>query len=135
MKKTYIAFLVCIVALASLITACTVTRLVETPPGSGQYKKVVDTDPRFKNGLDAANATNDATALINPWHGLVTIGLGAAAAIAEWNRRRKQAVVDAVITGVETAGDEATKKAINKVALAQKVEGDLNKSVQRVTGG
>lgn len=131
MKNWFIILIMCMVGL----TACTVTKLVETPPGSGQYKKVAETDPRVTGTLNTIGATNDATSPINPWHGLITIGLGAAAAVAEWNRRRKQAQLDAVVTGVETAGDEATKKAINKVALAQKVEGDLNKTVQRVTGG
>lgn len=135
MKKTYIMFLVCIVALASLITACTVTKLVETPPGSGQFKPVAETDPRFTKGLETAEGVSGVFGPINPWHGLVTILLGGAAAVAEWNKRRKQAVLDAVITGVESADNVQVKKAINNAAMAAKVEPLLNESVKKVTGG
>lgn len=134
MKKTYIAFIACIMALAALLTACTVTKLVETPPGSGQYKPTAETDPRFTKGLETAEGVAGVFGPINPWHGLVTILFGGAAAIAEWNKRRKQAQLDAVITGVEAADSGAVKKAIYDAAVAAKVEPALNKTVKNLTG-
>lgn len=128
---TYIA----VGLLLTTLYGCTVTRTVEEPPGSGNLKKVAETDPRFTQVTDTIGAVNTATSPINPWHGLVTIGLAAATAIAEWNRRRKQAVIDAVVSGVEVSGSTEAKQAIQKAALAQGVEATLNKTVQRVTGG
>ena len=124
-----------VIAMLSFIVGCTTTKLVETPPGSGQYKKVAETDPRFTTGLQTAEGVARVFGPINPWHGLVTIGLGAAAAIAEWNKRRKQAQLDAVITGVEAADNPAVKKAIYDASVAAKVEPQLSQSVKNVTGG
>lgn len=117
-----------------LIVGCAVTRTIEDPPGSGHLKKVAETDPRFTNALNTAKAVGDATAPVNPWYGLVTVLFGAAAGVAEWNRRRKQAQLDAVIAGVEAKGGTEVKTAIQNVAMANGVEAALNKSVQKVTG-
>lgn len=117
-----------------LIVGCAVTRVVEDPPGSGQFKKVAETDPRFTKGLETAEGVAGVFGPINPWHGLVTILLGGAAAVAEWNKRRKQAQLDAVITGVENAGSDAVKKEIRSAAMATKIEPLLNESVKKLTG-
>ena len=132
MKRTLT--IVALVAVTAFI-GCTTTKLVETPPGSGNYKEVAEVDPRLTAGLETATGVNTVTAPFNPWHGLVTIGIGTIAAIGEWNRRRKQAQLDAVVAGVEAKGGEAVKEAIKNIAMTQKIEGELNKTVKRVTGG
>lgn len=135
MKRALKHIIVAIVMTAVLlIVGCAVTRVIEDPPGSGNLKKVAETDPRFTKGLQTAEGVAGVFGPINPWHGLVTILLGGAAAVADWNRRRKQAVLDAVITGVENAGSDATKKAINAAAMAAKVEPALNEDVKKITG-
>lgn len=123
-----------LLAAAIAIAGCTTTKLVEDPPGSGTFKKVAETDPRFTKGLETTKGVAEVFGPVNPWHGLVTILLGGAAAVAEWNKRRKQAQLDAVITGVENAGNEAVKKEIRAAAMATKVEAQLNDSVKKVTG-
>lgn len=124
-----------ILALGIIVIGCTTTKLAETPPGSGNYKKVVEVDPRLTTGLGTATGVNDVIGPINPWHGLVTLGITTIAGVAEWNRRRKQAQLDAVITGVEKADNAAVKKAINEAALDAKVAVGLNAAVKKVTGG
>ena len=124
-----------VIAVLVLMAGCATTKLIETPPGSGNYQKVAETDPRVTNALQTGTAVNDATALFNPWHGLVTVLLGAGAGIAEWNRRRKQAQLDAVVGGVEASGSPELKKTIQTIALAKGVEAGLNDTVVRVTGG
>lgn len=127
--------LILLLLAALVIASCTVTRVVEDPPGSGNVKNVAETDPRVTNTLATVGAVNEATSLVNPWHGLITVLIGAAGGIAEWNRRRKQAQLDAVIAGVESKGSADVKAAIKSVAMSKGVESDLSKSVQKVTGG
>jgi len=124
-----------LLATVLMIVGCTTTKLVEDPPGSGKFKQVAETDPRFTTGLQTTEGVAGVFAPINPWHGLVTVLLGAAGGIAEWNRRRKQAQLDAVIAGVEAKGGTDVKTAIQNIAMTKGVEDALNKSVQKVTGG
>jgi len=124
-----------LIVIALVLIGCTTTRLVETPPGSGNYKKVAETDPRVTTGLNTATGVNDVLGPINPWHGLVTLGITTIAGVAEWNRRRKQTQLDTVIAGVEAKGGADVKEAIKNIAMANGVESALNKSVAKVTGG
>lgn len=136
MKKAIEHAIVALVLTIVLVVAgCAVTRTIEDPPGSGNFKQVAETDPRFTKGLGTAEGVAGVFGPINPWHGIVTILLGGAAAVAEWNKRRKQAQLDAVIAGVEAADNVQVKKAINVAAMAAKVEPQLNESVKKVTGG
>lgn len=132
MKKT---LMLMIATMAIIIVGCTTTKLVETPPGSGVFKKVAEVDPRVTTGLNTATGISEVVGPINLWHGIVTIGIGAVAAFAEWNKRRKQAQLDAVVAGVEAKGGTDVKEAIKTAAMASGIEAELNKTVTRITGG
>ena len=122
--------------LAALVVliGCTTTKLVETPPGSGTYQKVVEVDPKLKAGLEAASQLNEASKLFNPFSGAVSIVLGTIASLATWNAQRKNSQLDAVISGVEAKGGSEVKAAIKSAAMCKGVEKSLNKSVKAVTG-
>lgn len=131
MKKLLLGALLCV-----SLAACTTTKVVEEPPGSGNYSTNVVLDPKFTNAVGTIGAVNDATAPINPFHGLISIGLGAVAAGAAWwakykNTRRQ---LETVIAGVESVGGAAVKTAIHNQAVADKIEGSLSKTVKQVTG-
>jgi hypothetical protein len=119
---------------ALILAGCTTTKLVENPPGSGKYDKVVEVDPKLKSALDAAKQLNDGSALFNPYSGAIAIVLGATTALAEWRARRKNDLLRATIAGVEAKGGTDVKEAIKSAAMTTGVEAALNKAVKSVTG-
>jgi hypothetical protein len=122
-------------AIMLVMVGCTVTKLVENPPGSGKYDKVVEVDPKLTSGLEAAKAVNDAAKPFFPFSPVVDIGLGTVAALAAWFAKRKSDQLKATIVGVEAKGGEAVKTAIKEAAMASGVESGLNKVVKSITGG
>ena len=122
--------------LAALVVliGCTTTKLVETPPGSGEYKKIAEVDPKLVAALEATGQLNEASKLFNPFSGAVTIALGSISAFATWFAQRKQKQLDATIIGVEAKGGSDVKEAIQAAAMAKGVEKSLNKAVKSVTG-
>jgi hypothetical protein len=119
---------------ALILAGCTTTKVVEKPPGSGNFEKVVEVDPRLKAGIDAAKQLNDGSALFNPYSGAIAIVLGATTALAEWRARRKNDLLRATIAGVEAKGGSDVKEAIKNAAMTLGVEASLNKSVKSITG-
>lgn len=65
--------------------------------------------------------------------GLATSGLSAIAAILNKKKRVSDAIVDAVIDGVERANDPKTKQAIKSASEVYGVGKDLYKRVKRRT--
>lgn len=134
--KTMTKLSLLVLTMAVVLIGCTTTRVSEEPPGSGNYSTNVVLDPRFTNAVGTIGAVNDATQGVNPFHGLVSIALGAVAAGAGWwvkykNTRRQ---LETVIAGVEAVGGTAVKAAIREQAVADKIEGSLSKTVKQVTG-
>ena len=123
-----------IIATVLVIVGCTTTKLVENPPGSGKFEKVVDVDPKLQAALDAANSINEASKPFNTFSGAVAIGLTTIASFATWFARRKTAQLNATIAGVEAKGGSDVKAAIKSAAMAAGVENSLNKAVKSVTG-
>ena len=127
-----------ILALAALVivlAGCTTAKVAETPPGSGHYTTNVVVDPKLEAALTTIGSVNAATTPVNPFSGLITIGLAAITAGASWFAKRKNDALNATIAGVEKAGTPEVKKAIMNEAISAGVEASLNKSVQNVTGG
>ncbi len=116
------------------VIGCTTTKLVETPPGSGNFQKVTEVDPKLTAGLEAAGQLNEASKLFNPFYTPISLGLGAIASFATWFARRRTSQLNAVITGVEAAGGVDVKAAIKSAAMASGVEKSLQEQVKSVTG-
>lgn len=128
-----------IIALVSLVVliGCTIPVVIENPPGSGNLSTNHVTDPRFTKTVETIGAVNDATAGINPWHGLIAIILGAVSSgAAAWAKiRNTQKQLTTVVAGVEAKGGSDVKEAIQNIAMAKGIEDQLNKTVKKVTGG
>lgn len=126
-----------LLAVALIVAGCAVPVVIENPPGSGNLSTNYTTDPRFTNTIGTIGAINDATAGVNPFHSLIAIGLGAIASGAAWWAKYKNTKqqLTSVVAGVEAVASDAVKKSIKSQAIADKIEGDLNKTVKRVTGG
>lgn len=129
---------------------CTTTRNVpvysEVPPGSGNIvTSSVPTaviDPKFEATIQGLRATNQASAPINPFSGLVDYALGGALLIAAEIARRKNAkarlneqLLTTVIQGVENAGDAAApvKASVRQLAVLKQQEGALGTKVAAIT--
>lgn len=139
---TKIKRIITIVALvaATAIIGCTSTKVTETPPGSGNFVTNHIVDPNLTAGLETAKAINDATKPVNPFAGVVEIGLGTIAALAAWFAKRKNdqatqstLLLRTVVQGVEQADDTKVKETIEKHATKMGVQGPLGTAVAKIT--
>lgn len=126
----------------AVIVGCTTTKIDETPPGSGVYTTNVVIDPKLETALTTIGAVNEATKPVNPFSGLITIGLAAITAGASWFAKRKNdqllastGQLKAVIQGVEIANATGVKEAIKAQAIVLGAEELLNSTVQKVNNG
>lgn len=140
--KMKLRSLISIVALSVVIIGCTTTKRTETPPGSGNYQTNAIVDPRFESTISTIGAVNSATAGVNPFSPLISIGLGAATAIATWFAKRKNdqaaqsnLLLRTVVQGVEQSGSSEVKSAIEKHASRIGVEGSLGPTVAKINAG
>lgn len=137
MKK----YLITSVALIAVVTACTTAKVTPANPATGTPATTnYVVDPRFTQVIDTAKGVVAVTAPVNPYAGLIDLGLGSAAAIAAWFAARKntQAAQSAllaktVIQGVENSGSADAKAAIEKHATAMGVQGALSDLVYTIT--
>lgn len=127
MKRNISALLVALALLATavIIPSCTVPEAVVLPDGTTNIVHKVD--PKLETGIAVGRAVNDATASVNPYAPLVSLGFGALAAIAALVARQKGAnaakwedVATTIIQGVEAAGEAAgpVKQAIEKRSIS-----------------
>lgn len=131
-----------LVALAASLIGCTAARVTETPAGSGNYTTNYVTDPKLEAALTTAGAINAATAPVNPFSGLVEIGLGAIALGASWFAKRKNdqaaaqgQLLKVVVQGVNNSDNAEVKSAIESHAVNLGLESDLSKFVKQVESG
>lgn len=134
--------IIIICAVALTLTACTTPQVTETPPGSGHYSTNYIVDPSLQTTLATIGSINEATKPVNPFSGLVDIGLGTAALLAGWFAKRKNdqaaqssTLLRTVVQGVENSGDTAAKKAIQTHAVNTGVEGALGVAVAKINSG
>lgn len=137
MKRHIIA--VTIVAL--MLVGCTSPQVTQNP-STGQNQTNYVVDPKLTTTLETIGAINDATKPVNPFSGLVEIGLGATALIAAWFAKRKndQAAASALLTktvvqAVDAINQQPVKDAIQAHAVRVGVEGELNQVVKKVGSG
>ena len=129
---------------------CTAVRqqpvYTEVPPGSGNIVSssvpVHVVDPKFEATINGLKATNQASAPINPFAGLIDYALGGALLIATAIAKRKndQAklhsdLLTTVIQGVENTGDSAApvKASIRQLATLKGHEAELGVKVAAIT--
>ena len=127
---------------ALLLVGCTTTKVDETPPGSGHYTTNTIVSPKLEAVLTTAGAVNTATAPVNPFSPLITIGLAAITAGASWFAKYKNdkanssaLLLRTVVQGVENSGSAEAKKAIETHAINLGVEGDLGQTVRHINSG
>jgi hypothetical protein len=107
-----------------------------TTNGQPATNIVYEVNPGVTSALSSAK--DIAQDVGGPWGMVVSGGLGLVAAALTWIAKRKSdqkaALLPAIITGVESAPDNAqVKYAIEKVARAAGVESQLNAVVQKIT--
>lgn len=134
--------LILISVLAICFAGCTTTKVTETPPGSGNFQTNSAVDPKFTSTLETIGAINEASKPVNPFSGLVSIGLATAAAIATWVAKRKNdqnaqtsQLLKVVVQGVEQADNAEVKSTIQNHAVNIGVEGKLNDTVSKINKG
>lgn len=136
--KTILALL----TLSAILIGCTATKVTETAPGSGQYTTNVVVDPKLETALTTAGSINAATAPVNPFSGLIDIGLGAIALGASWFAKRKNdqlnsktVLLKTVVQSVDAIDQKNVKDAIQAHAVKVGVEGELSQFVKQVGSG
>ena len=140
MKKTN-KILISVLALGLLITACTTAKVTPANPTTGAPASTnYVVNPKLTSTLDTVGSVVDVTAPVDPYAGLIKLGLGAIAAGATWFAARKnsQAAQSALLTktviqGVEASGNADVKAAIEKHATLVGVQGALSDAVYTVT--
>jgi len=144
MKKTKYLGLAFLLALIIGCTTEKVTPAKPATPTSPATPAVTNwiVDPRLDATLTTVGAVNQATAPVNPFSPVVTIALGAAAALASWFAKRKndqaaqsELLFKTVVQGVENAANPAVKAAIQAHAGIIGVEGELGTAVQKINNG
>lgn len=125
-----------------VLAGCTTPQRTETPPGSGNYSTNYVTDPRVATTIETIRAVNEATKPVNPFSGLVEIGLGTATLLAAWFAKRKndqlaqsKQLLTTVIQGVDQANNDTVKSTIQAHASKVGVEGTLSQAVAKVGNG
>jgi len=114
--KSFIA----VTLIALIVTACTVPQVVSNPDGTTSTNQVVD--PKLTNSLSVAQGVNTATAPLNPFSGLIDLGLGLTTAVASFIAAKKNsdaakqkkaadALAEAIVNLGSAAMDHATKVA------------------------
>jgi hypothetical protein len=129
------------VVVLALILGCTTAKVTPANPATGTPATTnYIVDPRLTTVLDTGHAVVGATSAINPYAGLLDLGLGAVAAVATWFAKRKNdqakgsaLLTKTVIQGVEASGSAEAKAAIEKHATLVGVQGALSDLVYNVT--
>jgi hypothetical protein len=132
------AMAACLVVLS--IPSCTTPEVVTQPDGTVSTNAVVDA--RLVAAVIAAKAANAATAPVNPFSGLIELGLGAVAVGAGWVAKRKNdkaaanaLLLKTVIQAIDALDSSSVKDAIQSHAVKIGVEGELNTVVKQVNAG
>lgn len=138
MKK--LQYLGWIIAMAMILVACTVPEVVQRPDGSSVTNQVPD--PRIGQTVATVGAINEATRQINPYSGLVDIGLAATtgiaaiwAAFATYFKNKNWKLFKTVVQGVEQTTTPDAKEAIaaHSGNVGNRLE--LDAAVQKVVSG
>lgn len=137
MKKNMLTLAI----VAVMLIGCTSAQVTKNP-STGQNQTNYVVDPKLTSTLGTIGAINAASAPVNPFSGLVEIGLGATALIAAWFAKRKndQAAASALLTktlvqAVDGLDQQPVKDAIQAHAVRVGVEGQLNQVVKAVGSG
>lgn len=92
--------------------------------------------------MTTAGAINAATSPVNPFSGLIDIGLGAIALGASWFAKRKNdqlnsktVLLKTVVQSVDAIDQKNVKDAIQAHAVKVGVEGELSQFVKQVGSG
>lgn len=138
MKK--LQYLGWIIVMAMILVACTVPEVVQRPDGSSVTNQVPD--PRIGQAVATVGAINEATRQVNPYSGLVDIGLAATtgiatiwAAFATYFKNKNWRLFKTVVQGVEHTTTPEAKEAIaaHSGNVGNRLE--LDAAVQRVVSG
>lgn len=139
MKK----LLIPVLFLVLVITACTTAKVTPADPATGTpavTNYVVD--PRLTSALDTAKGVVAVTAPVNPYAGLLDLGLGTVAAVATWFAKKKNDKANAstllaktIVQAIDQQDSDTVKAAIQTHAARVGVEGELNTFVKQVGAG
>jgi len=144
MKKN--KFILPIILLVTVI-GCTTQKITPTKPATPTAPATPAitnfiVDPRLESALGTIGEINKVSAPVNPFSGLVDIGLGAAALIAAWVAKRKNdanaqnaLLLKTVVQAVDGLDQQPVKDAIQAHAARVGVEGQLNQVVKSVGSG
>lgn len=132
--------LLSILAIVVIVAGCTAPQTVQQPDGTVSTNYVAD--PKLIAGIEVAKGINAATAPVNPFAGLIEIGLGAVAVGAGWVAKRKndkaaanELLLKTVIQALDSLDDANVKTTIQAHASRIGVEGELNTVVKKVGSG
>ena len=138
MKK--LQYLGWIIVCALVLVACTVPEVVTQPDGSSITNQVPD--PRIDQTIGAIKAVNDASRPVNPYAGLVDLGLAATTAgaaiwagFATYFKNKNWKLFRTVVQGVEQTPTPDAKQAIaaHSGNVGNRLE--LDAAVQKVVSG
>lgn len=135
------------ILLLAMVVGCATEKITPAKPATPTSPAVPAitnyvVDPRLESALGTIGEINKASAPLNPFAGLVDIGLGAAALIAAWVAKRKNdantqnaLLLKTVVQAVDGLDQQPVKDAIQAHAARVGVEGQLNQVVKSVGSG
>ena len=123
-----------------LLAGCTAPQTVQQPDGTVSTNYVAD--PKLIAGIEVAKAVNTSTAPVNPFAGLIEVGLSAVAVGAGWFAKRKndkaaasELLLKTIVQAIDSLDDANVKTTIQAHASRIGVEGELDTVVKKVGSG